>query len=184
MPNAKESSKNSATLPNLTANSLRATPEIIILGEARHADEFEEMMRNMKTGHVVLGTFHSDDSVEGAERIADEIGGDYEASLRKVCKSLDIIIAPFKFENGERKIMEITEIQGVDREGNPKVNKLFTFEMTGEEKFDENGNLIVDGSFEQTGYLSKKTQSALLKAMIPKKEFAEFCESEDNKEVR
>ena len=179
MPNADENSKKSATLPNLTGNALRATPEIVILGEARFAREFEEMIRAMLTGHIVLGTFHAHDANDGMERVADEIKGDYMTSLRKVCKAIDVIVAPHKFENGERKILEISEIEGVDSEGYPKINTLFEFEMTGEEKFDEEGKPIVDGEFKQTGYLSKKAQKNLLKSMIPRKDFEEFCKPKD-----
>jgi len=181
---ADGSQNTSATMENLISNSLRATPEVILIGEAREPGEFKQIQRAMRTGHKVLGTFHAEDALDALERFADEISedGDYMASLRKVANSIDIIISQFKFENGERKIMEIAEIEGVDERGEPKIRTLFKFNFSGKMEEDDNGKVRVLGEFKQEGYMSEKLKNSLYKVGIPYERIAEFCK--DEKEVK
>lgn len=182
---ADGSQNTSATMENLISNTLRATPEVILVGEAREPGEFKQILRVMRTGHKVLGTFHAEDSLDALERFADEVsdGGDTMGSLRKVSKSIDIIISQFKFENGERKIMEISEVLGVDKYGEPIINTLFKFNFTGEMEEDENGNIRVLGEFKQEGYMSQKLRNALYKAGISHDRIAEFCKEDEELEL-
>lgn len=181
---ADGSQNTSATMENLISNSLRATPEVILIGEAREPGEFKQIQRTMRTGHKVLGTFHAEDALDALERFADEISdnGDYMASLRKVANSIDIIISQFKFENGERKIMEIAEILGVDEKGEPKINTLFKFNFSGKMEVEENEKVRVLGEFKQEGYMSPKLKNSLYKVGIPYEKIAEFCNPDDLKE--
>lgn len=175
----------SATMENLISNSLRATPEVILIGEAREPGEFEQIQRAMRTGHKVLGTFHAEDSLDALERFADEVnqGGDSMGSLRKVSNSIDIIISQFKFENGERKIMEISEVLGVDKYGEPVINTLFKYNFTGEMEEDSNGKIKVLGEFKQEGYMSEKLKNSLYKVGIPFETIEEFCKPEDSETI-
>lgn len=182
---ADGSQNSSATMENLISNSLRATPEVILIGEAREPGEFKQIQRAMRTGHKTLGTFHAEDSLDALERFADEVSeaGDYMASLRKVANSIDIIISQFKFENGERKVMEIAEVLGVDERGEPVINKLYEYAFSGEMTTDANGKVKVLGEFERRGYMSDKLKNALYKVGIPYSSIAEFCEPAEQEVV-
>ena len=118
---ADDSKNTSASMANLISNSLRATPEVVLIGEAREPEEFQQIQRAMRTGHKTLGTFHAEDAKDAIGRFASEISGgnSYIESVRMVADSIDIIISQFKFENGERKVMEISEVLGTDKDGEP-----------------------------------------------------------------
>ena len=173
----------SATMANLISNTLRATPEVIIIGEAREPEEFAQIQRAMKTGHKTMGTYHAEDAFDALDRFASELstasGSDFSECLRQVAKSIDIVISQYKFEDGTRRILEISEILGIDEHGEPKINKLFEFEMSGKMEDAGNGKKRVLGEFKQRGVLSKKLKMALFKAGIGMDELAEFCNADD-----
>lgn len=180
---AEEDKSTSATMANLISNSLRATPEVILIGEAREPEEFIQIQRAMRTGHKTLGTFHAEDAKDAIGRFASEIGGgnNYLESVRMVADCIDIIISQFKFENGERKIMEISEILGTTPDGEPNVSTLFKYDFTGKMLKDEQGRVKVLGEFKQVNGMSEKLKNALYKVGIPYEEIAEFCERKDVK---
>ena len=180
---ADEEKNTSATMANLISNALRATPEVILIGEAREPEEFEQIQRAMRTGHKTLGTFHAEDAKDAISRFASEIshGNSYFESVRMVADSIDIIISQFKFENGERKIMEISEIMGTDKDGEPIIRTLFKYNFTGRMAKDENGRVKVLGEFKQENYMSEKLKNSLYKVGIPYEQIAEFCDPNDAK---
>ena len=180
---ADEEKNTSATMANLISNALRATPEVILIGEAREPEEFEQIQRAMRTGHKTLGTFHAEDAKDAISRFASEIshGNSYFESVRMVADSIDIIISQFKFENGERKIMEISEIMGTDKDGEPIIRTLFKYNFTGRMAKDENGRVKVLGEFKQENYMSEKLKNSLYKVGIPYEQIADFCDPNDAK---
>lgn len=180
---ADDEKNTSASMSNLISNALRATPEVILIGEAREPDEFEQIQRAMRTGHKTLGTFHAEDAKDAISRFASEIshGNSYFESVRMVADSIDIIISQFKFENGERKIMEISEIMGTDKDGEPIVRTLFKYNFTGRMAKDENGRIKVLGEFKQENFMSEKLKNSLYKVGISYEQIAEFCGPEDEK---
>ena len=180
---ADEEKNTSATMANLISDALRATPEVILIGEAREPEEFEQIQRAMRTGHKTLGTFHAEDAKDAISRFASEIshGNSYFESVRMVADSIDIIISQFKFENGERKIMEISEIMGTDKDGEPIIRTLFKYNFTGRMAKDENGRVKVLGEFKQENYMSEKLKNSLYKVGIPYEQIAEFCDPNDAK---
>lgn len=172
-----------AKLDALTSNTLRFTPEIIIVGEAREKEEFFQIFRAAKTGHKILGTYHAENTRDAIERFASEYssngGSTNSEALRSVAKTIDIIITQFKFPDGRRRVMSIAEVEGVDREDNVKYNTLFEFKLTGEVETNEYGLADVKGKFVQVGTLSEHTKDALFKAGITAKTIAEFCDKDN-----
>lgn len=181
--NSDESKNTSATMANLISNALRATPEVILIGEAREPEEFKQISRAMRTGHKTLGTYHAEDAKDAIGRFASEIseGNSYMESVRMVADSIDIIISQFKFENGERKVMEISEILGTNKDGEPIISTLFKYNFTGRMGTDEKGKVKVLGEFKQENYMSEKLKNSLYKVGIPFEQIAEFCEPENKK---
>lgn len=169
------------TMAELIDNTLRATPHVIIVGESRTAEEFYQVNRVLRMGHKLLGTFHAEDSLDALGRYATElsrVGGTYTENLRLACESIDIIVSQYKFQNGERKIMEISEIVGY-ADGKPVINTLFEFKYTGKMLKDANGRDKVDGYFEQVGVFSERLKKTFYKAGIGDDQIAEFCTLDD-----
>lgn len=172
------------SMATFISNSLRATPDVIIVGESREAEEFYQILRAMRTGHQVMGTFHAEDAVDGVGRFATEItmsgSMGYSEALRLVADTIDIIIAQYRFADGKRRVMEISEVLGVNNEGKVQVNKLFEFKLSGETRKAENGMIEVLGKFEQVGTISEKLQRAFYKAGVSRSEIEEFMTISDS----
>ena len=124
-----DSKKNVNTMANLISNALRVTPDVIVIGEARTPDEFAQIHRAAQTGHRIIGTYHSEDSAGAISRGATELGtamgtsGTESTKLWAAC--VDIIIVQYKYDDGDRKILEITECLGTDEQGKPILSQLF-----------------------------------------------------------
>lgn len=166
-----------ASMSELTSNTLRASPIVIIVGEARDREEFLEILRVVRTGHRVLGTFHAESAEDALMRIAEETNtGSVTEALKRAASAIDIIVTQYKFSDGTRRIRSICEIGGVDSEGNISINTLFEFQMTGEVIDKGNGMKEVVGEFKQTGYFSKSLIDKFYLAAISKEEIAEFID--------
>lgn len=175
-----------ASLDSLISNTLRFTPEIILVGEAREKEEFFQILRAMRTGHKVLGTFHAEDDADAIGRFATELssvgGMSYVEALRLSAEAVDIVISQFKFPDGQRKVLGISEISGINEDGSVKTNRLFEFKLTGETKVNKYGLTEVLGYFEQVGVLSNYVKKKFYQAGINQKTLDEFCKI-DNGDV-
>lgn len=180
--------KVSASMENLISNSLRATPDVIIVGEMRAASEFFQGNRAMRTGHKLLSTFHAEDAMDALGRYATELStvssATYSECLRLLADTIDIIIAQFKFSDGTRRVVEISEVQGVDANGKPILNTLFKFKFTGKTHKNAEGRTVVEGKFVQTGVLSSNLQDMFFKAGIDRSEIEEFIDPAGIEEVQ
>ena len=88
-----------------------------------------------------------------------------------------------KFENGERKVMEISEVLGTDKDGEPIISTLFKYNFTGKMTKDAQGRVKVLGEFVRENPMSEKLKNSLFKVGIPFETIAEFCQEvkEDKK---
>lgn len=62
-------------------NTLRQAPKIIYIGEIRDTDTMEFAMHAAETGHLVLGTLHSNNANQTLERIMNFFPNDYHKQL-------------------------------------------------------------------------------------------------------
>lgn len=176
-----------APMPELISQTLRFTPEVVIIGEMREGNEFMQAYRMMNTGHKVNGTYHAEDDVDAIKRYATEIsttgqGFSYMEALRIISGTIDIIISQYKFPDGRRRIMGISEIQGLDENGDVKTNPLFEFQLTGEVVMNKFNLPDVKGEFKQVGVVSEKLAKTFYKAGISKDILHEFMTKSDSQE--
>lgn len=177
-----EKKKNVNTMSNLISNSLRVTPDVIVIGEARTPDEFAQLQRAAQTGHRIIGTYHSEDSEGAISRGATELGtamgtsGTEATKLWAAC--VDLIIVQYKYDDGDRKVLEITECLGTDQEGHPILRHIFHY-VEDDAETDEKGVDHIIGHFEHCNPISEKLQKRLIKAGVSKATFAEFVEVKD-----
>lgn len=170
---------NASTLVDTT---LRQTPEIIVMGESRENTEFLQALRAMQTGHIVLGTFHAESAEDAIHRYANEyssIGGSsYFEALKISAKAIDIIITQFKFPDGKRRVLSISEIMGVDADGEVVTNDIFKFEKIGKVSITEDGLKSVKGEFVQNATMSERLKDALYSYGTSYEEIEEFCDKD------
>jgi len=127
--------KGEVTIRDLVVNSLRMRPDRIIVGECRRGEALD-MLQAMNTGHDgSLTTAHSNsprDTLARLETMCLMAGMDLpvRAIREQVASAINLIIHEARMRDGTRKIVSITEVQGM--EGDIIVMQdIFAFEQTG-----------------------------------------------------
>ena len=145
--------KGEVTIQDLVVNTLRMRPDRIVVGECR-AGEALDMLQAMNTGHDgSLTTAHANsprDTLSRLETMCLMAGMDLpvRAIREQVAAAVDLIVQQARMRDGSRKIINITEVQGM--EGDVIVmSDIFAFEQQGI----ENGKII--GRLKPTGIRPK-----------------------------
>ncbi len=141
------------TIRQLVINALRMRPERIIVGEIRDEAALD-MLQAMNTGHDgSMTTLHSNgprDTLARLETMTLMAGMDLPARAirEQVASAIDVIVHQDRMRDGTRKVVNITEISGM--EGDViTMTDIFIFEQTGF----ENGQII--GHLRPTGLRPK-----------------------------
>lgn len=146
--------KGAITIMDLVRNALRMRPDRIVVGEVRGGEALD-MLQAMNTGHDgSLTTGHANsprDMLSRLETMVLMAGVDLpvRAIREQIASAVDLIIHQSRLKDGTRKIVSITEVQGL--EGDVIVlQDIFTFVQTG---VDQNGK--VQGYFKSSGVLPR-----------------------------
>lgn len=79
---------------NALRASLREDPDIILLGELRDRETIDTALKAAQTGHLVLGTLHTNSAVKTVERVLNMYEPDQQAPLRvSLAESLVAVVA-------------------------------------------------------------------------------------------
>ena len=141
------------TIRNLVVNALRMRPDRIIVGEIRD-DAALDMLQAMNTGHDgSMTTLHSNsprDTLSRLETMTLMAGMDLpvRAIREQVSSAIDMIVHESRMRDGSRKVVNITEVSGMEGEIITTTD-LFVFEQTGI----ENGKVL--GHMRPTGLRPK-----------------------------
>lgn len=106
---------------DLVKGSLRMRPDRIVVGECRSGEALD-MLQAMNTGHDgSLTTVHSNsprDCVGRLETLALMSGMDLPISVirRQIASAVQLIIQQSRLKDGSRKIVQVTELQGMEGE--------------------------------------------------------------------
>jgi pilus assembly protein CpaF len=129
--------KGEVSIRDLVINCLRMRPDRIVVGECRGGEALD-MLQAMNTGHDgSLTTAHSNsprDTLARLETMCLMAGMDLplRAIREQVASAVDLIVHQERMKDGSRKVVNITEVQGM--EGDVIVmSDLFVFEQTGVE---------------------------------------------------
>jgi len=156
------------TMANLMAHTLRLSPTLVCFGELRTNKEFALGMTILQAGHPVNATYHAEDDEGALARFLTaymaESGEGIETALATLTRLLNIIIVQKILRDGTRKVIQISEVIGVDPSNPHKaiLNRLYEFVPVGEPETDRNGNVIsIPGIHRRVGKLSDKTINKL-----------------------
>lgn len=145
--------KGEISIRDLVINSLRMRPDRIVVGEVRGGEALD-MLQAMNTGHDgSLTTCHSNSPRDTLARLETMcLMAGMEIPLRaireQIASALNLIVHQERMRDGSRKVVSITEVQGM--EGDVIVlSDIFVFEQTGV----ENGKVI--GRLKPTGIRPK-----------------------------
>jgi pilus assembly protein CpaF len=127
--------KGAIPIRELVRNSLRMRPDRIVVGECRSAEALD-MLQAMNTGHDgSMSTGHANtprDMLSRLETMVMMAGMDLplRAIREQIASAVDLIVHQNRLKDGSRKIVNITEVQGM--EGDVIVMQdIFVFEQTG-----------------------------------------------------
>jgi pilus assembly protein CpaF len=127
--------KGEVTIRDLVINCLRMRPDRIVVGECRGGEALD-MLQAMNTGHDgSLTTAHANsprDTLSRLETMCLMAGMDLpvRAIREQVASALDVVCQQERLRDGTRKIVKITEVQGM--EGDIiTMSDVFEFEQTG-----------------------------------------------------
>ena len=127
--------KGAIPIRELVRNSLRMRPDRIIVGECRSGEALD-MLQAMNTGHDgSMSTGHANsprDMLSRLETMVLMAGVDLpvRAIREQIASAVDLIVQQSRLKDGTRKIVNITEVQGM--EGDVIVMQdVFVFEQTG-----------------------------------------------------
>jgi len=127
--------KGAVPIRELVRNALRMRPDRIVVGECRSGEALD-MLQAMNTGHDgSMSTGHANgprDMLSRLETMVLMAGVDLplRAIREQISAAVDLIVHTQRLRDGSRKIVSITEVQGM--EGDVIVMQdVFTFEQTG-----------------------------------------------------
>ncbi|HAE27507.1 MULTISPECIES: CpaF family protein [Hyphomonas] len=131
------------TMRDLVKNCLRMRPERIIVGEVRGPEAFD-LLQAMNTGHDgSMGTLHANSPREALSRVESMITmGGFSLPAKTIREmivgSIDVVVQASRLRDGSRRIMNVTEVLGL--EGDTIVlQDVLKYEIDGE---DENGRVL------------------------------------------
>ena len=134
--------KGQVTIGDLMKNALRMRPDRIVVGEVRGAEALD-MLQAMNTGHEgSMGTLHANSPDDALQRLMTmitmsgvKLGPD--ALTQIIARSLHVIVQATRLPDGQRKIISITEVLGLE-DDKVRTSEVFVFDRHG---VDEDGTV-------------------------------------------
>jgi pilus assembly protein CpaF len=125
----------SLQIRDLVKGSLRMRPDRIVIGECRGGEALD-MLQAMNTGHDgSLTTVHANnprDSIARLETLVLMSGMDLPVGVirRQITSAVDLIVQIGRIKDHSRKILQITEVQGMEGE-NVTLQDIFIYRQPG-----------------------------------------------------
>jgi pilus assembly protein CpaF len=145
--------KGEYSIRDLVKNALRMRPDRIVVGECRGGEAID-MLQAMNTGHEgSLTTTHANSPREAVARIETlclMAGLDLpvRAIRQQIASSVHMIVQQTRFSDGTRRVTRISEVVGLDDDGDVELRDIFEFKML---RAGAAGR--IEGEFLPTGYL-------------------------------
>lgn len=145
--------KGEYTIRDLVRNALRMRPDRIVVGECRGGEALD-MLQAMNTGHDgSLTTTHANsprEAISRLETLALMSGLDLpsRAIREQIANSVHLVVQQTRFSDGSRKVTNISEVVGIDDNGEVELREIFAFHRTGT---GPDGKVL--GEFRASGYL-------------------------------
>lgn len=90
----REVGRNTLEFANALRASLREDPDVILIGEMRDKETVNTALKASQTGHLVMGTLHTNSAVKTVERILNMFEPDQQAPVRvSIAESLVAVVA-------------------------------------------------------------------------------------------
>ena len=132
---ANLSGQGEVSIRDLVKNALRMRPDRIVVGECRGEEAFD-MLTAMNTGHDgSLSTVHANNPEDTISRLETMILMAKELPIpairKQISSAVNLIVQTMRLSDGSRRVIEVAELMGIDREGEVIVDTIFEFRRTG-----------------------------------------------------
>jgi pilus assembly protein CpaF len=158
--------KGEYSIRDLVRNALRMRPDRIVVGECRGGEALD-MLQAMNTGHDgSLTTTHANSAREAVARLETLVlmaGLDLpvRAIREQIAGAVNVLVQQSRLSDGTRRVTAITEVTGIDGDGNVRLVPIFRFVRTGS---GPEGQVL--GEFEATGFLPSFLHDFVLQGLI------------------
>jgi pilus assembly protein CpaF len=145
--------KGEYSIRDLVKNALRMRPDRIVVGECRGGEALD-MLQAMNTGHDgSLTTTHANSPREAIARLETLVlMAGLELPVRaireQIAGAVNLLVQQSRLSDGSRRVTAISEVTGIDSDGNVLLVPIFRFVRTGIGAAGE-----VQGEFLATGFL-------------------------------
>lgn len=145
------------TIRDLVKNALRMRPDRIIVGECRGGEALD-MLQAMNTGHDgSLTTLHANNPEEAVARLETlclmaDVELPAKAIRAQIANAVHVVVQQSRFADGTRRITAISELIGLDDNGEVALHPLFVFERHAA-AVGSGHHERVSGRFRATGYV-------------------------------
>jgi pilus assembly protein CpaF len=159
------------TIRDLVKNALRMRPDRIIVGECRSGEALD-MLQAMNTGHEgSMTTTHANtprEAIGRLETLALMSGLDLpsRAIREQIASAIHVIVQQTRLSDGSRKVTSITEIVGIDEEGQIEIHEIFGYFRTGTTA----GGGVV-GEYRASGYLPSFLEDFITQGLVTDGDF-------------
>ncbi len=139
----------------LVKQTLRMKPDRIIVGECRGGETLD-MLQAMNTGHEgSMTSVHSNSPRDCMGRLETlvqyaESGLSPRAIKEMIASAVQVVVQQSRLEDGSRKVINITEVAGLQGGDVITLQDIFVYNQEG---LDKNGKVI--GKFQATGFIPK-----------------------------
>jgi septum site-determining protein MinD len=157
--------KGAIGIRDLFRNSLRMRPDRIIIGECRGGESLD-MLQAMNTGHDgSITTVHANSPRDVVSRLDSMVlMSSIELPIRAIhemiASAIHIILHTARLADGSRKITAITELTGINSNGELQMQDIFIYRQSGMSPQGE-----VMGRFEATGTLPTFLHELIVKGL-------------------
>ena len=126
------------SIRELVLSAMRLRPDRIIVGEVR-GEEALDLIQVMNTGHDgSMGTVHANNPVDACTRLETLcLMGDTkippDAVRKMVASAMQLVVQCSRYHDGGRRTSHISEILGIDKNGNYICRDIFKWVQTGKD---------------------------------------------------
>jgi pilus assembly protein CpaF len=159
--------KGAYTIRDLVKNALRMRPDRIVVGECRGSEAID-MLQAMNTGHEgSMTTTHANSPREAVARIETlclMAGVDLpvRAIRSQIASSVHLIVQQSRLSDGTRRVTAISEVTGVDDEGEVELNEIYSFV-----RLSTGPGGKIQGEFRASGYMPSFVDELITSNMAP-----------------
>ena len=164
--NANSNRKAEISISDLIKTSLRMRPDRIIVGEVRR-EEAIDMLQAMNTGHDgSISTGHANSAYDMMSRLETMVctanaNIPISAVRSQIASAIDVVIHLQRMRDHSRKVVEISEVCGVDQNGEVKLVPLYQFHES-----EDSTAEVLKGKIEKTDQELKNTLKLQLAGLM------------------